>query len=470
MSQTLHIFKKDLRFLRLEIGLFLLLNIVTIWLPFASTIEVLLRVAAVYLIARVVHAEAIPGHTQFWKTRPYRWQSLLLAKLIFIVCVLNVPIFVSRLLVLLGDGFPAATFLPDLIRSQVMMFLVICLPAAALAAVTASLVQFTFFAMNFVIIAVVVEQMTVPPSLPAVRTLFEPLQWVWDALAGCAVIAAAVAVIYLQYRRRRTGLSRGIALGVMVCTAICYLYIPWTFATAVQTGLSAQPIARSSLHVLLKPLAGTALPFVRPGVQMGFRMEVVGAPANAEVRGDALSISLRTSAGQTWKSGSYTPAALSNGGAGRLTCHLTLPPGFASTFVKEQSFAMNGTIYLTVFGNVESKTIPLARTPVETVDGLKCSLAENDFLFCAAPLHWPARLVYAKFGDDVRSFDHPVSYSPFPSGLDTSMTAMDMIAAPRAAREVTIFTEAPLEHIEVPFAFTDLKVSDFILRRVTSAQ
>ena len=46
--------------------------------------ELLLPIAAWVLIARVIHAEALPGTQQFWLTRPYSRGSLLAARPCFL--------------------------------------------------------------------------------------------------------------------------------------------------------------------------------------------------------------------------------------------------------------------------------------------------------------------------------------------------------------------------------------------------
>ncbi len=95
MLQALHILKKDIRHLRLEVSLVLVLTAAFAWTEMVSRnpiwVRALLAIAAVYLIARLIQAEAIPGHNQFWISRPYRWKSLLGAKLLFIVLFINLP-------------------------------------------------------------------------------------------------------------------------------------------------------------------------------------------------------------------------------------------------------------------------------------------------------------------------------------------------------------------------------------------
>ena len=55
MRQTLHIFRKDVRYLYREIGLMVAL---TVLMPWAGS---LLIVAELYLISRLIHAEPFSG-------------------------------------------------------------------------------------------------------------------------------------------------------------------------------------------------------------------------------------------------------------------------------------------------------------------------------------------------------------------------------------------------------------------------
>ena len=75
MSQVIHILKKDIRYLRLEIGLFMATTAIyilteTYWRNRLGG-RALLTVSAIYLIARLIHAETLPGDNQFWISRPY---------------------------------------------------------------------------------------------------------------------------------------------------------------------------------------------------------------------------------------------------------------------------------------------------------------------------------------------------------------------------------------------------------------
>src|SRR5271157_4677246 len=151
MSQVWHIFKKDARCLRGEIAvvaslaaIFAFADRYGIYQGSEVAFGALLALFAAYLIARVVHAEAIPGDRQFWITRPYRWSSLLSAKLLFILAFVSLPIVFAQLFIVITDGFSLGSIMPGLLWSQVLILVVVALPIACIAAVTRNLSQFIF--------------------------------------------------------------------------------------------------------------------------------------------------------------------------------------------------------------------------------------------------------------------------------------------------------------------------------------
>src|SRR5256885_6140203 len=58
-----------------------------------------------FLIAAIVHVEAIPGVRQDWLVRPIRRGNLLLEKFLFVVLVVEGPIFAANLFQGLANGF-----------------------------------------------------------------------------------------------------------------------------------------------------------------------------------------------------------------------------------------------------------------------------------------------------------------------------------------------------------------------------
>jgi hypothetical protein len=153
MRQALHIFTKDVRRLRWEI--LVALALVAAFVDsevsrdqragIADTLfnsTALLPLAWIYLIVRVVHAEALPGHKQFWLTRPYSWKSLLAAKALFVLVFVTLPMMIADAVIVAVEGFRVGAHLGGLIWEQLLWWLLFIMPTAALAAVTTGLVEF----------------------------------------------------------------------------------------------------------------------------------------------------------------------------------------------------------------------------------------------------------------------------------------------------------------------------------------
>jgi hypothetical protein len=146
MRQALHIFREDTRHLWCEIGLALLVTVLFTVSEIRHAIEgvgksgylgrYLLPLAWWILIARVIHAEPLPGDRQFWLTRPYSRKSLLAAKALFILVWVNLPKLVADIVIVGAGAFSLRAELPGLLWSQVLLTAVFVLPMAALAAIT----------------------------------------------------------------------------------------------------------------------------------------------------------------------------------------------------------------------------------------------------------------------------------------------------------------------------------------------
>ena len=141
MKQALHIFQKDIRYLRYDIAVTLAAVIAfTVTAAYnLSLLAAFLPVTWWFLIARVIHAEPLPGHRQFWVTRPYRWQSLLGAKALFIAAFVNVPLLLADILIIHAAGASIGHQLGGLLWTQVLLIAAFVLPAAAFAVITGGL-------------------------------------------------------------------------------------------------------------------------------------------------------------------------------------------------------------------------------------------------------------------------------------------------------------------------------------------
>jgi hypothetical protein len=227
MKQILHILAKDARHFWPEIFISLALVGALVWiypstwqsrfglyavaggafLPtllearFLGTIlPLLVSVSWWLLIGRVVHAEALVGHCQFWVTRPYEWKKLLGAKALFLLAFLYLPLLVAQCLLLSRAGFHPLSFVPGLLFDLLLITGIIVLPLLAITTVigTFARVTVTLLALLICFIGYIAISLhfSDSASLPF-SNLSIPL-----ALCFCGT------VVVLQYATRRVWVSR----------------------------------------------------------------------------------------------------------------------------------------------------------------------------------------------------------------------------------------------------------------------
>src|SRR6266849_8891618 len=134
MNQALHIFSKDVRRLWLPLSIALAVQVLFTFFemqphrdPLLATgrfsaetlVDFLLPLAWWYVITALVHEEPLAGDRQFWITRPYRWRSLLAAKVLFILAFVNLPLLIADRFILPAQGFSGAGHWKGLLWRQI---------------------------------------------------------------------------------------------------------------------------------------------------------------------------------------------------------------------------------------------------------------------------------------------------------------------------------------------------------------
>lgn len=474
MRQAFHIFKKDVRYLRNELCLLLALDVIFAWLETnplnAWWVETLLPIAATYLIVRLMHAEPIPGDNQFWITRPYRWDSLAGAKLLFILVFVELPIFVAQLLILIANGFPLAATLPGLLWTQVLLVFGVWLPIAAIAALTSGIAAFLFSLLILLAIVFSAQQtLFLSPHLRQTIQWPDAVEWLRDSILVIAIVVIALWILYVQYKSRRTPLSRAFAIGAAALAMAAYWYVPWSFAMPIQSWLSKRPSTGASIEIALGPKSKQQ--FFQPRwsdqVHVNVPIVVKGIPDGVEVRSDTLAVTFQGSDGRTWKSG-LTGMTWRPNGSG-----LTIFDGpvlMERTFFDAESaqpVTLRASLYLTLFGNSRAQTIPLKKTPVNAMDGLQCYIGDMfDHFYCRSAFRWPDRLVSVEAGAVANPLYTLISYSPFPAGisLNDSIEAHWADGPPASAGHATLIVKEPLAHLRRDLEVRGIRLADFAAR------
>ncbi len=229
MIQSLNILRKDIRHLWVDLSVYIgLLIASSVMIPMAwdggdaaniplrvsnALLKILLPVMWLVMTARLIHDESLVGDQQFWISRPYRWTSLLSAKLAFIVLCLVLPFSLSQWAILLQAGFNPLHTIPIQALNLLQMGLIVWLTFTVVASVTSTL-QRMFMSILAVLLfwGVALTILTVP-SGPRMALPFGA--WVFSIVIG----GLLVAILIYQYATRNTFRSRM----ALVATALLFV-------------------------------------------------------------------------------------------------------------------------------------------------------------------------------------------------------------------------------------------------------
>jgi hypothetical protein len=262
-------------------------------------VNVLLPLSWIFLIVRVVQGESLVGDRQFWVTRPYDWKQLLAAKALFALAFINFPLLCMHVFLLAHAGFHPSRYIAGLLWLQVMWILMVFLWITALATVTKSIAQLL---LALLLIVLDVIGTTALSSAIHKSELSGSLNLWW----GLVVIIAAVAIIFLQYSRRRTVLSRWIIVGV--CAVLTMISVASSRPTPDRATIVRQyPPSTSDLPVELGLMRtdtheGQLSPIHNNEVSIELPLSVAGIPENSFLRLDGMIVTLTAANGFRWDS------------------------------------------------------------------------------------------------------------------------------------------------------------------------
>ena len=405
-----------------------------------------------YLIARLIHAEALPGDRQFWITRPYRWRSLLCAKVLFVLAFVNLPMMVADAVILRANGFSVFKELAGLAAEQFLITTALLIPMVAIATVTTGLVQVVLVVLIVWAAAIFRSFVFMGSALPG------PADWVntTAALAGVALVASLV--IVWQYSRRKTAIARAFcATGIVVVAAIS-AKIPLRMAYAIQSRITNR-IDASSIQI--KPAEQDTWVVHRVAMRDDFvtvqpPLRVTGIPLGMILRPDALTVTFEAPDGAVWK--------VTNPWPGNAWPTIGIDGAFFDK-VRNQPIRLRGSAFATVYGNERRTEVPFTGNLIDVPGAGLCASMHTSTLTqitCRYPFRSPrdaVTLFVGPTGTDPLGARH--SYSPFPAEIDDSPISMfsdktlrDLSTAP------IVVTAEPLAHIRRDFEIKNLRLSD----------
>ena len=320
MNKILHIFQNDVRRLWPElVAIIALLGFMiwfapNLWLPWdqlgtvarivSSYLPLLLAFAWCFLIVRVIQGDKLVGDRQFWVTRPYGWQSLLAAKLFLIVLVFNLPMLISDSILLSRAGFRPTEYILGLMWKQLLLTIVLALPAMVLATLTASFAQAVLAALVLCVVAIPLT--LVSAVLPYTSGLYA-LDWIRTCLELLVVVFACLAILLWQYSRRERAIGLRLLAAGVALLAVVHIAMPWSAIISSEYAHSESSPGFSSLRLNYDPDPALYVhqresPGVPGSVRLQIPIRVSGLPEGYVVSADAVKVGIETTDHLTWHS------------------------------------------------------------------------------------------------------------------------------------------------------------------------
>jgi hypothetical protein len=225
----------------------------------AEAVPMMAFFASMFLIGAIVHLDSIPGVRQDWLVRPISRRDLVVEKFLFVVFVVNGPIFAEVLLQGLANKFSFRLSLAAAMWQAAFLLLAFTLPLFSFASVTQNLTEAFIFGCGctFLIFAF---QATAGDLNGRAHGTLEPIPWsgigwVGETARFALIVAAAVTILGLQYFRRKTLTSRFMVVlfGLMI---LATQFLPWKAAFAIEQKLSPKPGVGTAAAVAFDPRLG----------------------------------------------------------------------------------------------------------------------------------------------------------------------------------------------------------------------
>ena len=485
MQQAMHILRKDVRHLWIEIavvlaatGLFVFTHTHQGFWQYGTHMpqtvagflaSFLLPVSWWLLIVRAVHGETLTGDSEFWTTRPYSWKSLLAAKITVVALFINLPMLAAQAIILEASGFSVRAELSSLLWNQVLLSVACFLPVAAIAALTTGLVQFLIVSLVCFAVSMLLSFRLASVAAIFVGGLWGGLEWIRSYYDLLLLAVAAPALLLWQYSRRRT-LAGRVAAGAVLAALALGMPIPWNGAFAIQSRLSRQPIPASSVRAGFNSSFAwmTRALIERDGrVSLSVPLELSGLADNWTAKPQGLSFAIQAREGawrpeQPWTNVSST---------GQLITLRTIVDGSFYQRVKDQPVSLRGDLYLTIYGSRLDTSVAFngQRLPVPGL-GL-CSGTRLDTIYllnCVSAMRPGADLVGVQFGRSAGtedySFRRRVSYSPFPAEMTIDpLVPFATYSPPQKTPldSVTVSAREPIAFIRAPLAIDGLRLGAY---------
>src|SRR5712675_870928 len=177
-----------------------------------------------FLVIRVVQGESLVGDRQWWTTKPYVWWQLLLAKLLFVLVFICVPLFHVQLFLLNYFKFPVLRNLLPLFSMQLSLLLILICFCVLLASLTKNLVQILLVVGVAALVAIAVAMWN--RGTYGGSSVMEATPTLVDYLGDLLIYGGLAGAVTWQFARRRRWIT--IAASILLISFVAAISAAFT--------------------------------------------------------------------------------------------------------------------------------------------------------------------------------------------------------------------------------------------------
>jgi hypothetical protein len=406
---------------------------------------------------------------------------------LFLVVFAVLPELATQAVSLSVNGLSPLRHVPLLLSTTLIFVGGTGLIVAALASVTENLVQLLwgFLPSSGVVILGIILAGTKDGNWQ-----WDRLEWIRNSALEVVVLAAAIAVLCLQYSRRKTAASRCLLGGAILIAAAGPFLGSWHGAWAIESKLSGMRLDESAVRFAFDPAQRSAVGFAdatwSPGVgEAGINLPILvtGIPAGTAVICERTVARIEAPDGRSWTStwtrvgGVYSTTPLEDSyvvrADGPYWQYVDVDEAFYRA-VKDTPVRLHTTVALTLLG--KRKIVPLAtrdRAGFRSGEGM-CRMAPGPvgelIVSCAWLGRTPARAyVTAKSIRNGQTFASLVSTgsgSPYPMNGSLWERTSSLFSVPTTL-EMQLETWQTVAHFERDLDIPQIRLADYAVRKIT---
>ncbi len=252
-----------------------------------SMVRVAAGLATCLVAIAAVHNDALTIPTGDWLMRPIRRRDMLLAKILFFVVAMQLPILIGCVGEGMAFGFSFGDAFLAALWQSAMMTISLGVPAVAVGAMTASLVEGIVFLVA--VASVVASRSWLAAALAGNQSTSFVLDWIEVAGLSAGMFAGGAIALGLLYRWRKVMEARVASIAILALGAACAL-LPWNTAFALQRRVARATGSANDIQLTLDTTPR------RPAVSyIGsafFPVRAAGLPAGMDLVTDRVEVKL----------------------------------------------------------------------------------------------------------------------------------------------------------------------------------